>query len=67
MCKKEQWTVDMPPPGSDAAFKLGCICATMDNHYGDGRGGDGERWGWFMTGGCKLHDKRINTDGALEE
>lgn len=46
------WTSN---PGSPAATANGCICAVMDNCRGAGRGGDGERWGWYVTGGCPLH------------
>lgn len=51
-----------PNPGSDAAVKQGCICPRIDNHYGKGKGGDGEKYGWFIVGsngkdnGCALHE-----------
>lgn len=25
-----------PPPGSDAAMRLGCMCPVVDNHHGEG-------------------------------
>lgn len=48
---------NQPNPGSDEAAKKGCICARIDNHYGKGRGGNGEKRGWFITCGCPLHDE----------
>lgn len=44
-----------PNPGSAEARARGCTCAVIDNHYGRGRYGDGERYGWFMSGDCPLH------------
>lgn len=52
-----------PRPGSAEALVEGCTCAVIDNHYGRGYGGDGERYGWFVTGGCPLHD----VDDAISE
>jgi hypothetical protein len=46
-----------PKPGTDEAVRLGCICPRIDNHYGKGSRGDGVKYGWYVTGGCKLHDK----------
>jgi hypothetical protein len=43
------------PPGSKFAKENGCACAVMDNHYGKGRGGNGKKFGWFMTKSCPLH------------
>jgi hypothetical protein len=42
-------------PGSPEALKAGCSCAVLDNAYGAGRGGDGKRWGWWISGNCPLH------------
>jgi len=50
-----------PKPGSDAAMALGCKCARMDNHYGRGWGGDGDRFGWVISGDCVMHS--VNRDG----
>lgn len=35
-------------PGSDEAVQKGCICPRIDNHYGKGKNGDGEKYGWFI-------------------
>lgn len=45
----------VPNPGSLEAIELGCTCAVLDNCHGAGRGGDGEKFGWFITGGCPVH------------
>ncbi len=42
-------------PGSKPALEAGCTCACMDNHYGAGRGGDGKKYGWYITEGCPVH------------
>ena len=44
-----------PHPGTEDAHAKGCTCPIIDNHYGKGRGGDGERYGWYMMGNCPLH------------
>lgn len=42
-----------PNPGSPESYKLGCICARMDNNNG--------KWapwppdGWWITEGCPVH------------
>jgi len=42
-----------PNPGSNAALKLGCRCAVMDNNHG--------KWspyppdGWWISENCPLH------------
>lgn len=46
---------DMPPPGSPAAVKSGCICPKWDNHFGKGYGGNGEEFGWVTFEKCPLH------------
>lgn len=46
---------DGAAPGSDIARRKGCTCAILDNHYGKGRGGDGLRWGWYVSGECPVH------------
>jgi len=47
-------------PGSAEAQENGCKCPSIDNCHGKGRGGDGERFGWVVSGNCELHweDKR---------
>jgi hypothetical protein len=42
-------------PGSLPARKLGCKCPYVDNHAGRGRGGDGKRYGWYISGNCPMH------------
>jgi hypothetical protein len=46
-------------PGSIEAREQGCSCAVIDNHYGRGRGGDGTRWGWFISGDCRVHGSEL--------
>lgn len=46
-------------PGSNKAIKNGCTCAIIDNNYGKGRYGNGDKYGWFITSGCKIHDNKI--------
>jgi hypothetical protein len=47
-------------PGSDAARKLGCRCATMDNNHGKyppypANPERGTPDGWWITEGCPMH------------
>jgi hypothetical protein len=42
-----------PNPGSDAAIKLGCICAVLDNCHG--KFAPYPPNGWWITGGCPVH------------
>ena len=44
-----------PKPGSDEAREQGCKCPRIDNHYGKGRGGDGEAFGWYVSSVCEVH------------
>lgn len=44
---------DPPNPGSDAARALGCRCPVMDNNRGLHKPSS---YGWWITGGCALHD-----------
>ena len=46
---------DIPNPGSDAAIDLGCLCGSMDNHYG--KGYMGEPGVFRINAGCPLHDQ----------
>lgn len=42
-------------PGSPEAVAHGCLCAIIDNHYGEGfPTRDGQR-GWWITSTCELH------------
>lgn len=35
-----------------------CTCARMDNSYGRGRGGNGKKWGWWISADCPLHGSK---------
>jgi len=48
---------DNPKPGTVEARSAGCTCPVIDNHYGRGWGGDGERYGWIMQADCPLHGR----------
>jgi hypothetical protein len=50
---------DTPPPGSDAALKLGCLCAVLDN--GHGKRTDGLFW---ITEDCPLHGKEAQYESC---
>lgn len=43
------------PPGSIKAWAKGCCCPRMDNEYGRGLGGCGEKFGWVINGNCPVH------------
>lgn len=49
-------------PGGYKSQQQGCTCPMMDNCHGEGRRGDGARWGWYVSGSCKIHGK----EGAHE-
>ena len=53
------------PPGSAEAIKDGCLCPQIDNHFGLGWGGLGEKYGWVVTESCPVH--RSEEWGAEEE
>lgn len=53
---------DQPNPGSDAAVERGCTCPVMDN--GRGRFPPYSPDGWWITGGCPLHDPNVPRDVA---
>jgi hypothetical protein len=38
-CPEEQDNPPTPPPGSQEALDLGCLCPVLDNGYGRGFGG----------------------------
>lgn len=44
-----------PKPGTEAAKQIGCTCPVMDNSYGRGRYGDGDKYGWWISGNCPIH------------
>lgn len=48
----EEWPEGAP--GSDEARRRGCLCPVLDNAHGKGRGGLGERFGWFMVPDCPV-------------
>lgn len=50
---------DKPNPGSEAAQKLGCTCAIVDNNYGKFAPYPPD--GWWITEGCPLHDPMSHT------
>ncbi len=52
-----------PYPGSSAAVAIGCLCRVMDNSHGLGRGCDGHRWGWYVSGDCPIHAEPVDRDG----
>jgi len=45
-------------PGSDEAIEQGCTCPVLDNGHGKGVGGNGEKFGWWITADCPLHGKK---------
>ena len=47
-----------PNPGSDTAAAQGCTCPVLDNCHGRGVGGNGEKFGWWITTDCPLHGKK---------
>lgn len=59
------WPEGTPNPGSDEAVANGCICAVGDN----GRGNEalGKARGFYITGGCLLHDSRTFAKQAAGE
>lgn len=56
---------DTPKPGSREATERGCTCPVMENYYGRGCMGDGEKYGWVYSGGCPLHCAEVDRK-ALE-
>ena len=44
-----------PNPGSKEAQVLGCVCPVLDNSYGKGYLGDGEKFGFIMNEHCPIH------------
>lgn len=52
---------DLPNPGSNDAYQMGCTCPVMDNHHGAGiPTEDGPVF--IIIGGCPLHDERVNQE-----
>jgi hypothetical protein len=49
---------DRVMPGSVEAIRAGCICPQIDNHFGRGYGGDGEKYGWIRNFDCPIHGIR---------
>lgn len=52
---RKKTEANRPHPGSPEAVDQGCRCPIIDNGHGKGRGGNGERFGWFMRQDCPLH------------
>ena len=44
-----------PNPGSKEARKQGCLCPVVDNEFGKGYLGNGERFGFVSNEHCPLH------------
>ena len=44
-----------PNPGSKEAQVLGCVCPVLDNSYGIGYLGNGEKFGFVINENCPLH------------
>ena len=52
---------DLPNPGSNDAYQMGCTCPVIDNHHGAGiPTEDGPVF--IIMGGCPLHDERVNQE-----
>ena len=49
-----------PPPGSDAAVALGCICPRMDNAYGHAIKGQE-----VIREGCPVHANDVEPDDKI--
>lgn len=48
-----------PKPGSREAVEAGCKCPILDNAYGRGIYGDGDRFGYWLHENCPLHGERV--------
>ena len=63
----EGWKEGVPNPGSFAAYKLGCQCPFMDNHYGRGYRDypekPEEKRIWVTTEICEMHWVFGGSDG----
>lgn len=46
-------------PGGCQARELGCTCPVLDNGHGRGRGGCGEKFGWWVADTCPLHSDKV--------
>jgi hypothetical protein len=55
-------------PGSTIAVELGCKCAQMDNHYGEGvgKGDDGNPVFWISED-CPLHGLKSKDGGVVDD
>ena len=54
---RREMNTTIPNPGSDAAIVAGCTCPVLDNGHGRGVGGNGEKYGWWITEGRPLHGR----------
>ena len=43
----------VPPPGSDEAIEMGCICSILDNNHGKGIDGKGKLF--WINQKCPIH------------
>jgi len=57
-------TTDTPPPGSDEAVRLGCLCPVMDNHYGRGYVQIAGESSYVFNENCPLHGLAISIETA---
>lgn len=67
MSHNETSAMKIPKPGSAEAKALGCTCPITDNGHGAGRGGNGERFGWWISGDCPLHATRPDPPAPAQE
>lgn len=48
-----------PFPGSNEAVEQGCDCPVADNGHGKGAYDDGDKYGFWVSGTCPLHQKHF--------
>ena len=48
---------DLLRSGGDEAIVAGCACAVLDNGHGKGIGGNGKKFGWWISEDCPIHGK----------
>lgn len=53
--KQDGMKQDTRSPGSKEAIDAGCLCPRMDNEYGKGYHGNGEKFGFVVNYDCPLH------------
>jgi hypothetical protein len=52
---KDKHKQEIPNPGSDEAFKLGCCCSFISNNYGVGVLDKKGNPQFYITEGCPVH------------